>query len=80
MVGKAVRPYKQRLQAKQNELIRAITRTGLDGRSFSGAGAHDSADRANHTCVFQRSNHERAILGQRAPMSRRPSTGVSLLE
>jgi hypothetical protein len=39
MVGKAVRPYKQRLQAKQNELIRAITRTGLDGRSFSGAAA-----------------------------------------
>jgi hypothetical protein len=80
MVGKEVRPYKQRLQAKQNELITAITRTGLDGRAFSPTGAQDLADRASHTYVLQQSNHERAILGQRAPMSRRPNTGVSLLE
>jgi hypothetical protein len=39
MVGKEVRPDKQRLQAKRNKPISAITKTGLDGRAFSGAAA-----------------------------------------
>jgi len=67
MVGKQARAYRQRLRAKEQELISSIAKIEVDGRSFADTGTQDLADKANGSftkeSIFQQSDSDRAILG-----------------
>jgi DnaK suppressor protein len=60
------RSYRQRLLAKERELVSGITRTQLDGRRVGTVGAQDMADQAD-SCytkesLFQQSSNARDLL------------------
>jgi len=59
--------YKQVLRAKEQELIRAIARTEVDGRETADVDPQDPLDKANGSLAkeyfFQQSDYDRAILG-----------------
>jgi DnaK suppressor protein len=67
MVGKEARAYRQRLRAKEQELISSIARIEIDGRTSGDMGTQDLADKANGSftkeSLFQQSDYDRAILG-----------------
>src|SRR5258708_18281873 len=67
MVGKEARAYRQRLRAKEQELIGSIAKIEVDGRTFTDIGTQDLADKANGSftkeSLFQHSDYDRAILG-----------------
>src|SRR5436190_5274318 len=67
MVGKEARTYRQRLRAKEQELIGSIAKIEVDGRTFTDTGTQDLADKANGSftkeSLFQQSDYDRAILG-----------------
>lgn len=58
--------YRQRLLAKERELLNGITRIQLDGRVTDEIGAQDMADQADHCynkeSLFQQSSSARALL------------------
>jgi DnaK suppressor protein len=62
-----VETYKARLRAKEQELIRSIARTEIDGRATSDVDTQDPLDKANGSFAkeyfFQQSDADRAILG-----------------
>ncbi len=66
-VASEVAGYKRLLQVKQEELVRAIARTDVDGRATSDIDTQDPVDKANGSFAkeyfFQQSDAERAILG-----------------
>lgn len=59
--------YKQRLLAKERELVTAIARYEIDGRQVAHPDTQDLADQANHSyekeSLFQQSNSDRNLLG-----------------
>jgi len=67
MVGKETRAFRQRLRAKEQELISSIAKIEVDGRTFTDIGTQDLADKANGSftkeSLFQQSDYDRAILG-----------------
>jgi len=67
MVGKETRAFRQRLRAKEQELISSIAKIEVDGRTFIDIGTQDLADKANGSftkeSLFQQSDSDRAILG-----------------
>jgi DnaK suppressor protein len=67
MVGKEARAYRQRLRAKEQELISSIARIEIDGCTSGDMGTQDLADKANGSftkeSLFQQSDYDRAILG-----------------
>ncbi len=62
-----MKAYRQRLQAKEQELIGSIAKIEVDGRTFTDIGTRDLADKANGSftkeTLFQQSDYDRAILG-----------------
>ena len=58
--------YRQRLLAKERELLTGITRIQLDGRRSDIVGAQDMADQADHCytkeSLFQQNSSARALL------------------
>ncbi len=58
--------FKKRLETRQQELRRTVTRTQQDGRSADEDSAQDIADRAassyNKEFLFSQSNNERQLL------------------
>jgi DnaK suppressor protein len=58
--------YKQRLLAKEQELLLGITRIQMDGRRTGIVGAQDMADQADSCytkeCLFQQSSSARDLL------------------
>jgi DnaK suppressor protein len=62
-----VKAYRQRLQAKEQELIGSIAKIEVDGRTFTDICTQDLADKANGSftkeSLFQQSDSDRAILG-----------------
>jgi len=67
MVGKETKVFRQRLRAKEQELISSIAKIEVDGRTFTDGGTQDLADKANGSftkeSIFQQSDYDRAILG-----------------
>ena len=67
MVLSEVEAYKRLLHAKEQELIRSIARTDVDGRATSDVDTQDPLDKANGAFAkeyfFQQSDADRAILG-----------------
>jgi len=67
MVANEVEAYKRLLHAKEQELIRSIARTDVDGRATSDVDTQDPLDKANGAFdkeyFFQQSDADRAILG-----------------
>ncbi len=67
MVASEVEAYKRLLHVKQQELIRSIARTDVDGRATSDIDTQDPLDKANGAFAkeyfFQQSDADRAILG-----------------
>jgi len=67
MVPEEVEPYKVRLRAKEQELIRSIARVEVEGRETSDVDTQDPLDKANGNFAkeyfFQQSDADRAILG-----------------
>jgi DnaK suppressor protein len=66
MSRKTAEPYRQRLLAKERELLTGITRFELDGRGADIVGAQDMADQAD-SCytkesLFQQSSSARDLL------------------
>ena len=63
---KASDSYRQRLLAKEKELLTGITRIEMDGRGSNAIGAQDLADQADHCynkeSLFQRSSDARDLL------------------
>jgi DnaK suppressor protein len=73
-------PYKQRLLTKEQELVDAIARTTLDGRTSGDDDTQDLADKAN-TCytkesLFQRSSYDRSLLTLVQGALRRTDAGI----
>ena len=62
-----MKAYRQRLQAKEQELISSIAKIEVDGRTFTDICARDLANKANGSftkqSLFQQSDYDRAILG-----------------
>ena len=80
MVARAARGYRQRLRAKEQELISSIAKIEGDGRTFTDIGTQDLADKANGSftkeSLFQQSDYDRAILGMvQAALQRAESGG-----
>lgn len=67
MISKEVRAYKQRLRAKEQELVSSIAKIEVDGREAVEPETQDLADKADGTYIkeslFQQSDSDRAILG-----------------
>ena len=66
MPRKTAEPYRQRLLAKERELLTGITRFEMDGRGADTVGAQDMADQAD-SCytkesLFQQSSSARDLL------------------
>src|SRR5437867_2572641 len=80
MVAKEARSYRDRLEAKQQELISAIANIEVEGRESREIGTQDLADRANASytkeSLFQQSDYERAILGLVQSALRRAEKGA----
>ena len=66
MDKKKLDTFKKRLETRQQELRRTVTRTQADGRSADEDTAQDIADRAassyNKEFLFSQSNNERQLL------------------
>jgi DnaK suppressor protein len=66
MDKKKLEQFKKKLETRQQELRRNVTRTAQDGRSTDEDTAQDIADRAassyNKEFLFHQSNNERALL------------------
>jgi DnaK suppressor protein len=66
MDKKKLEYFKKRLETRQQELRRTVTRTQQDGRSADEDSAQDIADRAassyNKEFLFSQSNNERQLL------------------
>jgi len=79
MAGKASDSYRQRLLAKERELLSGITRIELDGRLSDAIGAQDLADQADHCynkeSLFQRSSDARDLLVMVRAALRRDAEG-----
>jgi RNA polymerase-binding transcription factor DksA len=62
-----VKAYRQRLQAKEQELIGSIAKIEVDGGTFTDIGTQGLADKANGSftkeSLFQQNDYDRAILG-----------------
>ena len=66
MDKKRVDYFKKRLQTKQEELLRSVTRSERDGREADGEATQDSADKAANSYtkefLFKVSDENRRIL------------------
>jgi DnaK suppressor protein len=66
MEKKKLEQFKKRLESRQHELRRNVSRTQQDGRSADEDSAQDIADRAassyNKEFLFHQSNNERQLL------------------
>src|ERR1044071_1326614 len=66
MDKKRLDAFKKRLEARQNELRKAVARTEQDGRAADADNAQDIADRAassyNKEFLFHQSNNDRQLL------------------
>jgi DnaK suppressor protein len=66
MEKKKIDTFKKRLETRQQELRRTVTRTQADGRTADEDTAQDIADRAassyNKEFLFSQSNNERQLL------------------
>jgi DnaK suppressor protein len=66
MEKKKLEQFKKRLETRQSELRRTVTRTQQDGRTADEETAQDIADRAassyNKEFLFSQSNNERQLL------------------
>lgn len=66
MARRTSESYRQRLLAKERELLTGITRIQLDGRRADTMGAQDMADQADHCytkeSLFQQSSSARDLL------------------
>jgi DnaK suppressor protein len=66
MDKKKLETFKKRLETRQQELRRTVTRTQADGRTVDEDTAQDVADRAassyNKEFLFSQSNNERQLL------------------
>ena len=67
MEKKKLEAFKKRLETRQVELRRAVTRTAQDGRTADEEATQDIADRAassyNKEFLFHQSNNDRQLLG-----------------
>jgi len=68
MDKKKLEQFKKKLETRQHELRRTVSRTEQDGRSVDDDSAQDIADRAASSYtkefLFHQSNNERQILAQ----------------